>query len=128
MSQNRMIRRMFKVAARATLPVFLVATCAALPATAAVDVSVDETTGYRVLTVAAGEFAEYATVLDASVPGLIKRGAGTAWLTGANSAFVGSIIIEAGSLGANSGGFGKNGNLSVLSNASSWNGTQILLR
>ena len=66
---------MFKVAARATLPVFLVAMSAIFPATAAVDVSVDETTGYRVLTVAAGEFAEYANVLDANVPGLIKRGA-----------------------------------------------------
>ena len=94
-----------------------VAASAMLPATAAVDVSVDETTGYRVLTVEAGEFAEYATVLDASVLGLIKRGAGTAWLTGANSAFVGPIVIEAGSLGGSNGAFGKNGNLSVLSNA-----------
>ena len=106
------MRRMKKIACVAA-----VAASAMLPATAAVDVSVDETTGYRVLTVAAGEFAEYATVLDASVPGLVKRGTGTAWLTGANSAFVGPIVIEAGSLGGSSGAFGKNGNLSVLSNA-----------
>jgi len=74
-----------------------VAASAMLPA--AVVESTDPDTGYKVLTVAAGEFAEYATVLDASVPGLIKRGAGTAWLTGANSAFVGPIQIEEGVLG-----------------------------
>ena len=94
-----------------------VAACATLPAVAAVEVSVDEATGYRVLTVASGEFAEYATVLDASVPGLIKRGTGTAWLTGANSAFVGPIQIEEGVLGGSSGAFGKTGELHVLSNA-----------
>jgi autotransporter-associated beta strand protein len=77
---------MVAVAASATLP-------------AAVVESTDPDTGYKVLTVAAGEFAEYATVLDASVPGLIKRGAGTAWLTGANSAFAGPIQIEEGVLG-----------------------------
>ena len=94
-----------------------VAACATLPAMAAVDVSVDETTGYRVLTVAAGEYAAYSEELDANVPGIIKRGTGTAWLTGANSAFVGPIHIEAGVLGANAGAFGKTGDLHVLSNA-----------
>ena len=49
-----------------------VATCAALPAAAVVE-STDPDTGYKVLTVEAGEFAEYATVLDASVPGLAGR-------------------------------------------------------
>ena len=79
--------------------------------------STDPDTGYKVLTVEAGEFAEYATALDASVPGLIKRGGGTAWLTGANSAFVGPIQIEAGVLGGSSGAFGKTGDLHILSNA-----------
>ncbi len=88
-----------------------------LVARAAVVESTDAETGYKVLTVEAGEFAEYATVLDASVPGLIKRGAGTAWLTGANSTFVGPIQIEAGVLGANNGAFGKTGNLTILSGA-----------
>ena len=64
-----------KVATSATLPVFvLVVAGAALPAMAAVEVSVDAETGYRVLTVAAGEYANYSEVLDASVPGIIKRG------------------------------------------------------
>ncbi|MBO7685991.1 MAG: hypothetical protein J6V72_06400, partial [Kiritimatiellae bacterium] len=103
-----MLRGMIRVAVTA---------CATLPAVAAVEVSVDEATGYRVLTVEAGEFAEYATVLDASVTGLIKRGTGTAWLTGANSAFVGPIQIEEGVLGGKSGAFGKTGDLHVLSNA-----------
>jgi autotransporter-associated beta strand protein len=88
-----------------------------LVARAAVVESTDAETGYKVLTVEAGEFAEYATVLDASVPGLIKRGAGTTWLTGANSTFVGPIQIEAGVLGANNGAFGKTGNLTILSGA-----------
>ena len=95
---------MVAVAARATLPAALVE-------------STDPDTGYKVLTVAAGEFAEYATVLDASVPGLIKRGTGTAWLTGANSAFVGPIQIEEGVLGGSNGAFGKTGDLHILSNA-----------
>ena len=92
-----------------------VAASAALPAS--VVETTDAETGYKVLTVEAGEFAQYATTLDASVPGLIKRGAGTAWLTGANSAFVGPIQIEAGVLGGSSGAFGKTGELHVLSNA-----------
>ena len=79
--------------------------------------STDAETGYKVLTVEAGDFATYSTVLDASVPGIIKRGAGTAWLTGANSAFVGPIQIEEGVLGANSGAFGNTGNLTILSGA-----------
>jgi len=93
------------------------ASVVALPAMAAVEVSVDAETGYRVLTVAAGEYANYSEVLDASVPGIIKRGTGTAWLTGANSAFVGPIRIEAGVLGGNSGAFGKTGDLHILSSA-----------
>ena len=103
-----MLRGMIRVAVTA---------CATLPAVAAVEVSVDEATGYRVLTVEAGEFAEYATVLDASVTGLIKRGTVTAWLTGANSAFVGPIQIEAGVLGGSNGAFGKTGNLTVSNGA-----------
>ena len=47
--------------------------CATLPAVAAVDVSVDAETVYRVLTVAAGEYAAYSDVLHANVPGIIKR-------------------------------------------------------
>ena len=95
----------------------LAAVAASATLSAAVVESTDPDTGYKVLTVEAGEFAQYATVLDASVPGLIKRGAGTAWLTGANSAFVGPIQIEAGVLGGKSGAFGKTGDLHVLSNA-----------
>ncbi len=100
--------------------VFLVglfAVVASATLSAAVVESTDPDTGYKVLTVEAGEFAEYATVLDASVPGLIKRGTGTAWLTGANSAFAGPIQIEAGVLGGKSGAFGKTGDLHILSNA-----------
>ena len=95
--------------------VAVAAASATLPA--AVVESTDPDTGYKVLTVEAGEFAEYATVLDASVPGLIKRGTGTAWLTGANSAFAGPIQIEEGVLGGASGAFGKTGDLTVSNGA-----------
>ena len=95
----------------------MVAVVASATLRAAVVESTDPDTGYKVLTVAAGEFAEYATVLDASVTGLIKRGTGTAWLTGANSAFVGPIQIEAGVLGGSNGAFGKTGNLTVSNGA-----------
>ncbi|MBR1587654.1 MAG: autotransporter-associated beta strand repeat-containing protein [Kiritimatiellae bacterium] len=95
----------------------VVAAALALGARADVAVSTDPDTGYRVLTVEDGEFAAYAADLDSSVPGLVKRGTGTAWLTGANGSFAGPIRIEAGSLGADAGAFGKTGNLYVLSNA-----------
>ena len=110
MREECRMEKMFFVAGLAA-----VAVSATLPA--AVVESTDPDTGYKVLTVAAGEFAEYATVLDASVPGLIKRGTGTAWLTGANSAFVGPIQIEEGVLGGSNGAFGKTGNLTVSNGA-----------
>jgi len=112
-----MIERKGKPMKKTACLMCMVAAAAGATLPAAVVESTDPDTGYKVLTVAAGEFAEYATVLDASVPGLIKRGTGTAWLTGANSAFAGPIQIEEGVLGGKSGAFGKTGDLHVLANA-----------
>ena len=98
MSQNRMIRWMFKVAARATLPVFFVAAGAALPVVAGTTL-VD---GVMTFDTSDGDIL-YTDPIGANVTKIVKKGAGLAHVETGNhvtNAFSGTIEIQAGTLWA----------------------------
>ena len=96
MSQNRMIRWMFKVAARATLPVFFVAAGAALPVVAGTTL-VD---GVLTFDTSDGDIL-YTDPIGADVTKIVKTGAGLAHVETGNhvtNAFSGTIEVQAGTL------------------------------
>ena len=98
MSQNRMIRWMFKVAARATLPVFFVAAGATLPALAGTTL-VD---GVLTFDTSDGDIL-YTDPIGADVTKIVKTGAGLAHVETGNhvtNAFSGTIEVQAGTLWA----------------------------
>ena len=98
MSQSRMIRWMFKGAARATLPVFFVAAGAALPALAGTTL-VD---GVLTFDTSDGDIL-YTDPIGTDVTKIVKKGTGLAHVETGNhitNAFSGTIEIQAGTLWA----------------------------
>ena len=98
MSQNWMMRRMVKVATNATLPVFLVAASAALPALAGTTL-VD---GVLTFDTSDGDIL-YTDPIGADVTKIVKTGAGLAHVETGNhitNAFSGTIEVQAGTLWA----------------------------